>query len=74
MHVLVDEGMPVQVLDPLRLNKGHSFDHVEELKWKGKKDVPLFRDAAAKGYQVILTPDVSQLRMPMANGSSNCHF
>ena len=61
MRVLVDEGMPIQVLDPLRLNKGHVFDHVEELHWKGKKDVPLFRDAAARGYQAVLTLDLAQL-------------
>jgi hypothetical protein len=35
MRVLVDEGMPVQVLEPLRLNRGHRFDHVNELRWKG---------------------------------------
>lgn len=61
MRVLVDEPRPVQVLEPLRLNKGHSFDHVDELKWKGKKDASLFRDAAAKGYEAILTLDVAQL-------------
>lgn len=37
MRVLVDEGMPVQVLPPLRLNKRHEFDHIDELKWKGKQ-------------------------------------
>ena len=61
MRVLVDEGMPVQVLPPLRLNRGHEFDHVEELNWKGKKDIPLFRDAAAKGYEAVLTLDLAQL-------------
>lgn len=61
MRVLVDEGMPVQVLEPLRLNKGHSFDHVDEIHWKGKKDVSLFRDAASRGYEAILTLDVAQL-------------
>jgi hypothetical protein len=61
MRVLVDEAMPVQVLAPLRLNKGHSFDHVEELGWKGKADSSLFREAAAKGYEAILTLDISQL-------------
>ena len=61
MRVLVDEGMPVQVVAPLRLNRGHEFDHVEELGWKGKKDAPLFRDTAARGYDAILTLDVSQL-------------
>ena len=61
MRVLVDEAMPLQVVEPLRLNKGHAFDHVDELRWKGKKDVSLFRDAAAKGYEVVLTLDLAQL-------------
>lgn len=61
MRVLVDEAMPVQGLPPLRLNKGHGFDHINGLRWKGKKDVPLFHDAARKGYEAILTLDVAQL-------------
>lgn len=61
MRVLVDEGMPLQVLAPLRLNKGHVFEHVDELNWKGKQDVPLFRDAATKGYEAVLALDLSQL-------------
>jgi hypothetical protein len=69
MRVLVDEGMPVQVLEPLRLNKGHSFDHVEEIRWKGKKDVSLFRDAASRGYEAILTLDVAQLESIEESGA-----
>jgi hypothetical protein len=61
MHVLVDEGVPVQVIEPLRLNRGHQFDHVEGLRWKSKDDQPLFRDAAAKGYDALVTLDVDQL-------------
>ena len=61
MQVLVDEGMPVQLLEPLRLNRAHEFDHINELRWKGRLDQPLFRDAAARGYEVILTLDVNQL-------------
>ncbi len=61
MLILVDEGMPVQVLEPLRLNKGHRFDHVNDLRWKGKKDSLLFRDAASKGFDAVLTLDVTQL-------------
>lgn len=61
MRVLVDEGMPVQVMPPLRLNRRHEFDHVDELRWKGKPDVPLFRDAAERGYEAVLTLDVAQL-------------
>lgn len=61
MRVLVDEGMPIQVLAPLRLNKGHVFEHVDEINWKGKQDGPLFRDAAARGFEAVLTLDLSQL-------------
>lgn len=61
MHVLVDEGMPVQLLEPLGLNRGHQFDHVNGLRWKGRLDQPLFRDAAGRGYDAILTLDVNQL-------------
>lgn len=64
MRVLVDEGMPIQVLAPLRCNRRHAFDHVQELDWKGKPDAPLFHDAAQRGYEAILTLDVSQLESP----------
>jgi hypothetical protein len=61
MRVLVDEAMPVQLIDPLRLNKSHLFDHVDGIRWKGKPDVQLFADAAARGYEAVLTLDLSQL-------------
>jgi hypothetical protein len=61
MRVLVDEGMPVQLLAPLRRNRGHTFDHIDELKWKGRLDQPLFAAAAERGYDAILTLDVNQL-------------
>jgi len=41
--------MRVQLLQPLRLNRKHEFDHVDGLGWKGKADVRLFTDAAARG-------------------------
>lgn len=46
---------------PLRLNRGHQFDHIDGLRWKGRLDQPLFRDAAGRGYHAILTLDVNQL-------------
>ena len=61
MQVLVDEGMPVQLLEPLRLNRGHRFDHIDGLRWKGRLDQTLFNDAAGRGYDAILTLDVNQL-------------
>jgi len=36
------------VLPPLRLNKSHEYDHINELKWKGKHDIQLFADAAER--------------------------
>lgn len=64
MRFLLDEGMPVQLLSPLRLNTAHEFAHVDELLWKGKQDAFLFQDAAAGGYDAIATPDVDQLSDP----------
>jgi hypothetical protein len=61
MRVLVDEGMPVQVIPSLRLNRRHEFDHVDDLGWKGKPDVQLFADAAGRGYGAVLTLDLAQL-------------
>jgi hypothetical protein len=61
MRVLVDEAMPVQLIEPLRLNKSHVFDGVDGIRWKGKPDVQLFTDAAARGYEAVLTLDLSQL-------------
>ena len=39
--------MPLQVLEPLRLNRGHPFDHINELRWKGRLDQPLFSSVIA---------------------------
>lgn len=61
MQVLVDEGMPVQILGPLRQNRRHAFHHIDDLNWKGRLDQPLFEDASARGYEAILTLDVNQL-------------
>ena len=64
MRLLLDEGMPVQLLEPLRLNGPHDFRHVDELKWKGKKDPYLFQDAASKGFHALVALDVDQLADP----------
>lgn len=71
MQVLVDEAMPVQVIPPLRLNRRHEFDHVDELGWKGKADVQLFADAATRGYAAVLTLDLSQLHSLRNRGRSS---
>jgi hypothetical protein len=64
MRLLLDEGMPVQLLDPLRLNFGHTFEHVDGLKWKGKGDARLFTDAASRGFDALIVLDVDQLADP----------
>lgn len=61
MKLLLDEGLPVQLLEPLELNKEHGFAHVDGLKWKSKGDTFLFPDAVGKGFDGILALDVDQL-------------
>ena len=62
MWVLLDEDVPVQLLEPLRrLLPEHRVDHVEAIGWKGKKDRYLLPDAAQRGYNALLTNDSAQL-------------
>lgn len=65
LRVLLDEQVPallVQVLPAIA--RGHSFEHVNALKWKSKKDVPLYRDAKKAGFDVVVTADLRQLDDP----------
>jgi hypothetical protein len=61
VRVLVDEGVPVQVLEPLRRNRGHEFEHVAEMGWDGRKDQQLFATAARRGFEALVAVDVDQL-------------
>ena len=61
MKLLLDEGLPVQLLEPLGRNHEHTFAHVEELGWKGKLDHFLFADAAKEGFDAIIALDLDQL-------------
>jgi hypothetical protein len=55
----------VQLLEPLRrLLPGHQVDHVQGLGWKGKPDHFLLADAAARGYDVLVTNDSGQMDSP----------
>ena len=71
MKLLLDENVPVQALDVLRRTlRGHDVDHVERLArkargWKGKKDAQLLPDAAAAGYDALVTKDANQLDDPV---------
>jgi len=62
MRLLLDEDVPVQLVEPLRrLLPGHQIDHTEQLGWKGKKDLFLLPDAHRRGYDALLTHDSAQL-------------
>jgi hypothetical protein len=65
VRLLLDEDVPVQLLEPLRrLLPGHQVDHVQGLGWKGKPDDFLLADAAARGYDVLVTNDSGQMDSP----------
>jgi hypothetical protein len=67
MRILLDEDVPIQVLDILRWllkQQDHEVKHVQELGWKGKKDRFLIAEAAAKGYSLLLTNNRKQLFNP----------
>ena len=65
MRVLVDENTAVQLMGPLRhLLPRHEIAHVSEIRWKGKKDRPLLRDAQQTGFDVFITRDHNQLSDP----------
>ncbi len=65
MRVLLDADTPVQMLDVLQhVLQGHDVTHVHKIRWSKKKDVPLLRDAARRGYEVFVTNDSNQLNDP----------
>ncbi len=62
MRVLLDEDVPVQVLESLQqVLHGHTIDHVDRIGWKSTKDLALLPDAGKRGYEVLVTNDKNQL-------------
>lgn len=62
MRVLLDEDVPVQVLEALQqVLHGHTIDHVDRIGWKSKNDLALLPDAGKRGYEVLVTNDKNQL-------------
>ncbi|MGH3856318.1 MAG: hypothetical protein ACRDR6_23075 [Pseudonocardiaceae bacterium] len=56
MMFLLDEDVPVQLVEPLRrLLREHQVENVQDLGWKGKKDSFLLPDASGKGYDALIT-------------------
>lgn len=65
MQVLLDEDVPIQTLEILRhVLRTHDVHHIHGLGWSGKKDVFVYRDARAKGYDAIVTNDRHQMSDP----------
>jgi len=65
VRLLLDENVPVQLLQALScVLPAHEVDHIDDLGWKGKKDRFLLPDAAAAGYEAIVTIDRRQLDDP----------
>ena len=65
MRVLLDECVP-QPLHALltHLLRGHEVDHVNTIRWSGKKDVPLLIDAGRRGYGAFVTNNFGQFDDP----------
>jgi hypothetical protein len=65
VKLLLDEDVPEPLLPLLeRLILEHEVQHVASVKWKSKKDIPLFADAKAKKFEVLLTNNLGQLQNP----------
>lgn len=65
MRILLDADTPVQMLSVLQhVLPSHEINHVHDINWSKKKDVPLLRDAAKAGYHVFVTNDLNQLDDP----------
>jgi hypothetical protein len=61
VYVLLDEGVPVPLLELVRIDKSHDFEHVVYCNLAGKKDRDLFPLAAQRGVEVLVALDRAQL-------------
>ena len=50
MRVLLDEGIPQPLLDVLRIDESHYFDHVNLIGLAGTPDIDLFGEARHLGF------------------------
>lgn len=78
MRVLLDEDVPIQLLEPLRrlIRPEHTAEHVTLVSLQGRKDIPLLNTARQQGYEVFVTADLAQMSDPgeiAAIASSDLH-
>ncbi len=65
MKLLLDEDVPMPLVPLLRrLLQDHEVEHVNDVGWRGKADVRIYPDAAKRGFDAILTNDMSQFNDP----------
>jgi len=65
VKILLDEDVSQALVRVLRdVVPHHVFKCVDELRWKSKKDVALFRDARSHGFDAIISCDRGQLTDP----------
>ena len=65
MKVLIDEDVAEPFVAMLvYLLPTHEITSVRESGWSGKKDVPLYADAAKRGFNVMVSANHHQLRIP----------
>ena len=67
MKLLLDENVPRPMAEIVRiLLKAHEVVHVHDLKgWTGTKDIELYANAKADGFEVVITNDTKQLSRPL---------
>jgi len=69
VRLLLDEDVPKPLLPALRRAlAGHEVVHVEDLRWKSKKDLQLLPDAAARGLMQSSRTTASSSTMRTVNG------
>jgi len=65
VRILLDEDVPVQVVDPLQhVLYGHTVDHVIGKGWDGRKDPVVLQHVRASRYDVFVTNNLKQRIIP----------
>lgn len=65
MKLLLDEDVPLPLLALLQhILSEHQVDHVYTLRWNGKQDRDLYRDARRRQYDAVVTNNLRQLNDP----------
>lgn len=65
MRILLDEDVPGPIISILEhVLRDHEVQHIHTLRWSSKTDPFVYRDARAKGYNIIVTNDGHQMTDP----------